>query len=196
MLPMLEHVRTAFEDARDTLARFLEHRENLEKVSRLAEIMATALQAGHRIYSCGNGGSTCDAMHFAEELTGRYRKDRRALPAQSLSDASHITCTANDYGYDFIFSRAVEAYGRPGDVLLALSTSGNSPNIVKALETARQLGMQTIALLGKDGGKCLALADLAIVAPAQTSDRIQEIHIKIIHIAIEAIERQLFPGLY
>ena len=193
---MLSHVRKAFEDARDTLSRFIKDPGNLEKVEQLGDLLAAALTSGNRVYSCGNGGSTCDAMHFAEELTGRYRKDRRALPAQAFADPSHITCTANDYGYDHIFSRAVEAYGRKGDVLLALSTSGNSPNILLALETARSLGMKTVGLLGKDGGKALPLVDLAIVAPAQTSDRIQEIHIKIIHIAIEAVERRLFPELY
>ena len=192
---MVDHVKKAFEDARDALARFMQP-ENLAQVDRFASMCAEALKADHRIYSCGNGGSTCDAMHFAEELTGRYRKDRRALPAQALADPSHITCTANDYGFDHVFSRAVEAYGRPGDVLLVLSTSGNSPNILLAIEAARRARMKVVALLGRDGGKCRDLADLAIVAPAQTSDRIQELHIKIIHIAIELIERRLFPELY
>jgi len=193
---MLDHVRIAFDDARDTMARFIKGEGNLEKVDRFAELVASAFNAGNRVYSCGNGGSTCDAMHFAEELTGRYRKDRRPLPAQAFADPSHITCTANDYGYEHIFSRAVEAYGRPGDVLVALSTSGNSPNILLALESARQIGMRTVGLLGKDGGKAKDLVDLAIIVPARTSDRIQEIHIKVLHIAIEAVERRLFPELY
>lgn len=192
---MVDHVRKAFEDARDALTRFMVP-ENLQQVDRFASLCAEALKSGHRIYSCGNGGSTCDAMHFAEELTGRYRKDRAALPAQALADASHITCTANDYGFDHIFSRAIEAYGRPGDLLLALSTSGNSPNILLAIDAARRAQMKVVCLLGRDGGKCKDLADLSIIAPAQTSDRIQEIHIKIIHIAIEMIERRLFPELY
>ena len=193
---MIDHVRTSFAESRDVVARFIATEGNLEKVDRFAKMVADAFQAGHRVYSCGNGGSTCDAMHFAEELTGRYRKDRRALPAQALADPSHITCTANDYGYEHIFSRAVEAYGRPGDVLLVLSTSGNSPNILLALEAARRAGMTSVGLLGKDGGKCKDLVDLAIIVPEQTSDRIQEIHIKIIHIAIEMVERRMFPQLY
>lgn len=193
---MLDHVKRSFEEARDTVARFIKEEANLEKVDRFALLVTEALRSGHRVYSCGNGGSTCDAMHFAEELTGRYRKDRPALPAQALADASHITCTANDYGFDHIFSRAVEAYGRPGDVLLVLSTSGNSPNVLLAVEAARRAGMKVVGLLGRDGGKCRDLVDLAIVAPAQTSDRIQEIHIKVIHIAIEMIERRLYPELY
>lgn len=192
---MVDHVKKAFDDARETLTRFMVP-ENLEKVDRFAGLVADALRAGHRVYSCGNGGSTCDAMHFAEELTGRYRKDRKALPAQAIADPSHITCTANDYGFDHIFSRAVEAYGQAGDVLLVLSTSGNSPNIVLAIEAARRLNMKIVALLGRDGGKCKDLVDLPIIVPAQTSDRIQEIHIKVIHIAIEMIERRLFPELY
>lgn len=193
---MLDHVRKSFEEAHETVARFIRDEDNLRKVDRFASLVTDALRAGHRVYSCGNGGSTCDAMHFAEELTGRYRKDRPALPAQALADASHITCTANDYGFDHVFSRAVEAYGRPGDVLLVLSTSGNSPNVLLAIEAARRAGMKIVALLGRDGGKCRDLVDLAIIAPAQTSDRIQEIHIKVIHVTIEMIERRLYPELY
>lgn len=193
---MIDHIRSAFEEARGTVDRFLRDEANLEKVDRLSALIADALRAGNRVYSCGNGGSTCDAMHFAEELTGRYRKDRRALAAQSLADPSHITCTANDYGFEHIFSRAVEAYGRPGDVLVALSTSGNSPNILKAVNAAKKIRMTTVGLLGRDGGACKDVVDLAIVAPAQLSDRIQEIHIKVIHISIEAVERRLFPELY
>jgi D-sedoheptulose 7-phosphate isomerase len=193
---MIDHIRASFEEARATVDRFLGDEENLRKVERMATLVADALEKGNRVYSCGNGGSTCDAMHFAEELTGRYRKDRRALAAQSLADPSHITCTANDFGFDHIFSRAVEAYGRKGDVLIALSTSGNSPNILKALHAAKALGIATVGLLGRDGGACKDLVDLAIIAPAQLSDRIQEIHIKVIHIAIEAIERRMFPENY
>ena len=139
----------------------------------------------------------CDAMHFAEEWTGRFRKDRAALPAIAFSDPSQLTCIANDFGFDQVFARSVEAYGKPGDLLVAISTSGGSPNILNALERARSKGVKTVGLLGKGGGKALGLCDVAIVVPlATTSDRIQEIHIKVLHIAIEAVERELFPANY
>jgi D-sedoheptulose 7-phosphate isomerase len=151
-----------------------------------------SFQQGGKIIACGNGGSHCDAMHFAEELTGRYRDDRKALPALAISDSSHITCVGNDYGYDFIFSRFVEAHGKAGDILLGISTSGNSPNIINALEKARELGMFTIALTGKDGGKIKDLCDLEIRAPkSDYADRAQEIHIKVIHSLIDGIENQM-----
>jgi D-sedoheptulose 7-phosphate isomerase len=135
-------------------------------------------------------------MHFAEEMTGRYRKDRRPLAALALGDASHVTCVGNDYGFEHIFSRQLEALGRKGDVLITLSTSGNSKNAILALETAKAKGITTIALLGRDGGKMKSLADLSIIVPAQTSDRIQEVHIKLLHIVIETVERDLFPEHY
>jgi D-sedoheptulose 7-phosphate isomerase len=139
----------------------------------------------------------CDAMHFAEEWTGRFRSDRAPLPAVAFSDPSHLTCIANDFGYDEVFARLVASYGKPGDVLVALSTSGNSPNVLRALEVAREKGVHTVGLLGKGGGKALALTDVPIVVPrAQTSDRIQEIHIKVLHITIEAVERRMFPENY
>lgn len=148
------------------------------------------------MFSCGNGGSHCDAMHFAEEFTGRYRKDRKPVGAMALGDASHVTCVSNDYGFEHIFSRQVEGLGRKGDMLLGLSTSGNSKNVILAFEAAKKKGIKTVALLGRDGGKLKDLADLAIVVPAETSDRIQEIHIKLIHTVIESVERQLFPENY
>jgi D-sedoheptulose 7-phosphate isomerase len=138
----------------------------------------------------------CDAMHFAEELSGRYRKDRRALAAMAISDPSHLTCVANDFGFEHVFARGVEAWGRAGDVLLGFSTSGNSPNVVAAAQKARDQQMQVFGLLGRDGGKLKGLCNLSIVVPAQTSDRIQEIHIKVVHIIIELIERTLFPQNY
>ena len=142
--------------------------------------------------SCGNGGSHCDAMHFAEELSGRYRNNRKALAAISISDASHITCVGNDYGFDFIFSRMVEALGQPGDVLLGISTSGNSKNVIEAVKAARQRGMQVVLLTGKDGGQLAGMADVEVRVPHfGYADRIQEIHIKVIHIFIQLIESQL-----
>ena len=147
--------------------------------------------------SCGNGGSMCDAMHFAEEWTGRFRGDRAALPAVSFSDPSHLTCIANDFGYEEVFAREVEAYGKQGDLLVAISTSGNSPNVLRACQVARDKGVTVVGLLGKGGGKMLELVDVPILVPnAVTSDRIQEIHIKVLHIAIEAVERRMFPENY
>ena len=148
------------------------------------------------MFSCGNGGSHCDAMHFAEEFTGRYRKDRRPLGAMALGDPSHTTCVSNDYGFQHVFSRQIEGLGRPGDLLLGLSTSGNSQNVVEAVEAAKAKNIKTVGLLGKTGGKLNDLVDLPIVIPAETSDRIQEMHIKIIHNVIETVERELFPENY
>lgn len=158
--------------------------------------MIESFSRGGRLFTCGNGGSHCDAMHFAEEFTGRYRKDRRPLGALALGDPSHVTCVSNDYGFEHIFSRQVEGLARKGDVLVGLSTSGNSANVIRAFETAKAMGITTVGLLGRDGGKLAGMADLAIVIPATTSDRIQEMHIKIIHTVIETVERALFPQNY
>ncbi|OGX91482.1 D-sedoheptulose 7-phosphate isomerase [Hymenobacter coccineus] len=177
-------------EARAVLDRFLADETNLARIAETAELMAHCLRNGGKILTCGNGGSLCDAQHFAEELSGRYRADRRALAAIALTDASHMTCVANDYGFEFVFSRFVEALGRPGDVLLALSTSGNSPNVLRAAEAARALGMQVVALTGKDGGALASSCDVEIRAPhSGYADRIQEIHIKVIHILIMLIEQ-------
>jgi D-sedoheptulose 7-phosphate isomerase len=154
--------------------------------------LAGVINAGGKILVCGNGGSMCDAMHFAEELTGRFRRDRPALPAIAISDPSHLTCVANDYGFDQVFSRAVEALGRPGDALVAISTSGNSPNIVRAVDAARARGITTIALLGKHGGKLRESCDERFIVPGATTDRIQELHMIILHAMVEAVERELF----
>lgn len=190
-------VRASFEAARSTLDAFLADEANLEAVGRFAALCKDALDAGGKLMACGNGGSMCDAMHFAEEWTGRFRGNRSALPAIAFSDPSQLTCIANDFGYDEVFARSVEAYGREGDVLVCMSTSGNSPNAIRAIEAAKERGVKTVALLGKGGGKMRDMADLAIVVPeATTSDRIQEVHIKILHIAIEAVERATFPENY
>lgn len=193
----MDPIRQPFEDARATLDAFLADPRCLEGVRQFAQLAGDTLRRGGTLLSCGNGGSMCDAMHFAEEWTGRFRKDRTALPAIAFSDPSQLTCMANDFGFDEVFARSVEAYGKPGDLLVAISTSGGSPNILRALETARAKGLKTVGLLGKGGGKALALCDVAIVVPlATTSDRIQEVHIKVLHIAIEAVERELFPTNY
>ena len=180
-----------FEEAKRVLTDF-STQENFAKIAKAIELMSTALQNGHKIISCGNGGSMCDAMHFAEELSGRFRADRKALAAISISDPSHLSCVANDYGYDFVFSRFIEGLGTVGDVLLGISTSGNSKNVIKAVEAAKEKGMLTIVLTGKDGGQLATLADLEIRAPqSQFADRAQEIHIKVIHSLILGIEQNL-----
>ena len=189
-------ISSALNDARDTLVNFLNDSANIKLIEKAVSMLATSLGNGGKAYSCGNGGSMCDAMHFAEELTGRFRKDRRPLPAQAINDPAHISCVANDFGYDQIFSRYVSAFGTSKDVLLAISTSGNSQNIILAVEAARQNGMQIIGLLGKGGGKLKNLVDCPIVVPSQIPDRIQEMHIKLIHIFIEGIERNIFPNHY
>jgi D-sedoheptulose 7-phosphate isomerase len=185
-------IRTHLQEAQVALERFQSDTNNFAQIERAGELMSEAILKGSKIISCGNGGSMSDAMHFAEELSGRFRDERRALPAIAISDPAHITCTANDHGFEYIFSRYVEALGKPGDVLLALSTSGNSENILLAAEAAKNAGMTVIALTGKDGGKLSILADVEIRAPySRYSDRVQEIHIKVIHILIHLIESRL-----
>lgn len=175
-----------------TLNNFLQSPVALKAVEAAASKMVEAIKAGHKIISCGNGGSHCDAMHFAEELSGRFREDRKALPAVSISDPAHITCVGNDYGFEFIFSRYVEALGNKGDILLAISTSGNSANIINAAKAAREKGITVVALTGKDGGKLAAVSNINIVVSHDGfADRIQEVHIKIIHILILLIEKQV-----
>lgn len=188
--------QTSFNEARQALGQFLESPKNLELCTRFSDLLIATMKSGNNLFTCGNGGSHCDAMHFAEELTGRYRKDRRALGALALGDASHVTCVSNDYGFEHIFARQVEGLGRPGDMLVGLSTSGNSANVIRAFEMAKKKNIKTVALLGRDGGKLKDLADLAIIVPGQSSDRIQELHIKLIHIVIEVLERELFPENY
>ncbi|MCP4751754.1 MAG: D-sedoheptulose 7-phosphate isomerase [Proteobacteria bacterium] len=188
---MISIIKNSFQDAAELLQEFLSSSDNIESINRFAHKIAETIGSGRKLLSCGNGGSMCDAMHFAEELTGRFRDDRISLPAIAISDASHITCTGNDYGFDSIFSRYIEGLGQQGDLLLGISTSGNSPNIVKAFEAADKKGMYSVGLLGKDGGRIKEMANLPIIVPGATSDRIQELHIKIIHISIEAAEKIL-----
>ncbi|EGD5318087.1 D-sedoheptulose 7-phosphate isomerase, partial [Salmonella enterica subsp. enterica serovar Tennessee] len=174
------------------LANFLKDDANIHAIQRAAVLLADSFKAGGKVLSCGNGGSHCDAMHFAEELTGRYRENRPGYPAIAISDVSHISCVSNDFGYDYIFSRYVEAVGREGDVLLGISTSGNSGNVIKAIAAAREKGMKVITLTGKDGGKMAGTADIEIRVPHfGYADRIQEIHIKVIHILIQLIEKEM-----
>lgn len=185
-------VKNTFLEAQKTLNSFIADENNFSKIETAGNLLVNAFKNGNKVISCGNGGSMCDAMHFAEELSGRFRNDRKALPAVSISDASHISCVGNDYGYDKVFSRYIEALGNNGDLLLAISTSGNSKNIIEAIHAAKQKGMNVIALTGKDGGKIKDLCDVEIRAPfSDYADRAQEIHIKVIHCLIEYVEASL-----
>ncbi|MCU0416280.1 MAG: D-sedoheptulose 7-phosphate isomerase [Cytophagaceae bacterium] len=180
------------EEAAAVLTQFIEEQQQFSTIAQAAELISTSIRTGGKILSCGNGGSSCDAMHFAEELTGRYRENRKAIPAIAISDPGHLTCVSNDFGYVYVFSRYLEALGNSGDVLLAISTSGNSANVIEAASTAKAKGMKVVALTGKDGGKLKALADVCINVPHfGYADRIQEVHIKIIHILILLIEEKV-----
>jgi D-sedoheptulose 7-phosphate isomerase len=188
----LKLIKNNFIEAKQILDQFLTDENNLTKIVEAGDLMVDSFLKSKKVISCGNGGSMCDAMHFAEELTGRFRENRQPLAAISISDPSHISCVGNDYGFDEIFSRYVSAVGNPGDVLLAISTSGNSNNVLRAAEVAKQKGIKVIALTGKDGGKLSEMCDVEIRAPhSQYSDRVQEIHIKVIHSLIHYIEEKL-----
>jgi len=188
--------QTSLSEAQASLGQFLNDPKTIELCTGFSDLLIATMKSGGNLFTCGNGGSHCDAMHFAEELTGRYRKDRRPLGALALGDASHVTCVSNDYGFEHIFARQIEGLGRPGDLLVGLSTSGNSANVIRAFVAAKTKGLKTVALLGRDGGQLKKAADLAIVVPGASSDRIQELHIKLIHIVIEVLERNLFPENY
>lgn len=189
---MPDQIRTYLEEARSILDEFLKQEHNLQAVYDAGRILSTAIKDGHKAISCGNGGSMSDAMHFAEELTGRFRNDRRGIPAIAISDPSYLSCVANDYGYEHVFSRFVESMGNRGDVLLAISTSGNSANVIQAIEAARQKGMKVIGLTGRSGGEMADLCDVEIRAPkSEYADHAQEIHIKVIHCLIMAVEDSL-----
>ena len=190
-------VRAALSEARDALAALLADEAMQANVARAGALLAETFRQGGKVYACGNGGSMCDAMHFAEELTGRYRDDRPGYAATAIADASHLSCVGNDYGYEQVFARYVQAHGRSGDVLLAITTSGTSKNVVAAAGKARELGVKVIALTGRQNSPIAELADIAIVTPAgRYADRVQELHIKVIHILIELVERELAPQNY
>jgi D-sedoheptulose 7-phosphate isomerase len=185
-------IRSALEEAAGGLERLRRNDAALAAIEAAGGVLAKAFIAGNRAYSCGNGGSMCDAMHFAEELTGRFRRDRRPLAALAISDPGHLTCTANDFGYPQIFARFVQAHGRAGDVLLAISTSGGSANVLAAAEAARSLSMPVIALTGRPASPLAELAQVEVCTPAgRFADRVQELHIKVIHVLIELVEHQL-----
>ena len=191
-----ENIRNSYLTAFETVKTFVENEENIEKTEKIAQELAQAYKNGKKSLIAGNGGSNCDAMHFAEEFTGGFRNDRKALPSISISDSSHITCVGNDYGFDFIFAKGVEAFGQEGDFFFGISTSGNSKNIIEAVKSAKERNLKTVALLGKDGGKLKGVCDYEFIIPGETSDRIQEVHMMILHIIIEGVERILFPENY
>lgn len=185
-------IKQEFQEALSVLECFLADDSNFERIEKAGNIMVESLKGGHKLISCGNGGSMCDAMHFAEELSGLYRNRRKALAAIAISDPSHLTCAGNDFGFEHVFSRFVDALGNEHDVLLAISTSGNSANVIQAALAARSKGMKVVGLTGKDGGRLAALSDVEIRAPqTRYSDRTQEVHIKIIHALIHYIEEKI-----
>lgn len=188
----------ALQSLRDAaeLARVFATEPVAAAIGRIAGLISRSVRGGGKVMICGNGGSLCDAAHFAEELTGRFRADRPAIAAIALTDPGHLTCVANDYGFDAVFSRGVEALGRPGDVLVVLSTSGNSPNILNAVTAAKGRGMLVVTLLGRGGGKLAqqcGMADVELMAPGLTADRIQELHMLALHTIVELVEAELYP---
>ncbi len=189
-------IKKSFVEAKETLIKFLENDKNISNCTEIATMLANTFEAGNKILICGNGGSMCDAVHFAEEFTGRFRKNREALPVISLSDSAHISCVANDFGFNEIFSRGVQAFGKRNDVFIGISTSGNSQNVINAIEMAKKKQLKTILFLGKNGGKLKNMADFEILVEAVTSDRVQEVHMTALHIIIEGVERILFPKNY
>jgi len=190
------HIRESYQTALAALIEYNSNEQHFRRTQEMATAMAKVLTNNKSILVCGNGGSACQAMHFAEELTGRYRSDRKPLAVIPLTDSSHITCVGNDYGFDQIFARSVMAYAKKGDGLLLLSTSGNSKNLVRAMETAKVIGVKTFALLGRGGGELSGICDYEIIVNGATSDCIQNLHMIILHVLVECIERILFPEIY
>jgi len=188
---MAQTISQEFTEAARLASDFAADEQNAIKVTHLANVIAQSVQSGGKVLAIGNGGSCADAIHFCEELTGRYRKDRPSIPAIVCADPGHITCTANDYGFDQVFSRWVEGLGNENDVLIAMSTSGNSANVIKAVEAAKSQGLHVALLLGKDGGKLAAQGETEFIAPGETADRIQELHMLALHALVGAIERAL-----
>lgn len=192
---MIKTIKTAFSTAQETLNSFVEDSNNISQMQRIVAALARVYASGGKCIIFGNGGSMCDAMHFAEEFTGRFRKDRPALPCIAIADPSHITCVGNDYGFDEIFSRGVEAYAKADDFVVGISTSGNSPNVIRGLQVAKDRGCFTFALLGKDGGKLKDFCDFELIVAGDTADRIQEVHTLILHTIIQCVEKELYPEL-
>jgi len=182
--------------AQSTITNFINDNKNIEQIDEISNLIATTFTKGNKIIISGNGGSAADAMHFAEEFTGRFRNDRRALPVIAIPDSTHLTCVGNDYGFDKIFSRQIQAFAKQNDIFIGISTSGNSQNIIEALKVAKENKMITLGFLGKNGGNLQGLFDHEIIIPGETTDRIQEMHMMIFHIIIEMTERKMFPKNY
>ena len=181
----------ALSDSEALLSECLASEPFQESLVRAGAMIVACFQSGGSVFACGNGGSLADAAHFAEEFSGRFRNDRKPLPALAFTDPMHMSCVANDYGYEYVFSRMIEAFGKPGDVLLLLSTSGNSPNLMRAAEAAKAKGVHTLGFLGRGGGSLAPLCDCVVLAPGMTSDRIQEVHMLSLHALIEGVEAEL-----
>lgn len=195
--PIPDLVRRTLIDSRSGLDALLQDSETLERIERAGNVLAKTFASGNTVYSCGNGGSLCDALHFAEECSGRFRKDRPPLPATAIADPAHLSCTANDFGWNQVFSRYLRAHGRPGDLLVALSTSGRSENVLEAAREARTRNMRIVALTGIRGSVLGSLADIDIPTPSGPfSDHVQELHITVLHLLVQIAERTLFPELY
>jgi D-sedoheptulose 7-phosphate isomerase len=183
-------IKSDFAESRRVIDRFMGDESNLERLARAAGLLLECIRSGNKILCCGNGGSMTDAMHFAEELTGRYHENRDPLPALALSDPAHLTCVANDFGFDQVFARMIKGLGKPGDILLAISTGGNSPNILKAIDAARLIGMKVIGLTGESGGQMASRCDILLTVPfSGRSDRIQEVHTIMLHALVHAVEK-------
>ena len=194
---MLEHVKASLTEAKSVLENLLQNEEAMQSIVAASDLLSNCFQAKGHVYSCGNGGSMCDAMHFAEELSGRFRRDRPALGAIAMGDGAHLTCAGNDFGFEEVFSRFVEAQGREGDVLVGISTSGKSENVIRAAKKAKELGIKVIGLTGKPESALSEYCDVEICTPGgKFADRVQELHIKVIHTLIELVERKLFNETY
>jgi len=194
---MLKNIKSSLQEARVALDTLLSDETSLSMIEKAAKLLIETFENDGRVFSCGNGGSMCDAMHFAEEFTGRYRKNRKGFPVMAISDPSHLTCVANDFGYDHVFSRYVDSHGREGDSLIAISTSGSSPTVINAAKSAKSLGIKVIALTGRNKSDLEKPADICICTPGgEFADRTQELHIKVLHILIELVERHFHPENY
>ena len=189
-------IESSLAEAKVSLDAFIVDSGNLTRIQSMVDGLVECFLQGGKVLICGNGGSACDALHFAEECTGRFRKERKALPVIPLLESSHLTCVSNDYGFEHVFARGVEAYGKSGDILVGISTSGNSANVIQAVEAAKKLGMKTHLFLGKDGGFLRGRGDEEIWVRAQNTERVQEVHMTVLHILIEGIERRMFPENY
>ncbi len=191
-----QSIAASLAEARRVLDVFVADPQHVEQIERMADDLVACFRNGGKVLICGNGGSACDALHFAEECTGRFRGDRAALPVIPLLEVGNITCISNDYGFEYVFSRGVEAYGKPGDLLMALSTSGNSANVIRAVAASRKNSMKVHIFLGKDGGKLLGQGDEEVWVRSSNTERIQEIHMTVLHVLIESVERRMFPENY